>query len=150
MPETRQRDVTVELCLRSSAPSVARGRQETVRERVEALNEDDAVADATVSYWSTRVCVPDNGSGPADRCPRVVGEILEVARERGVSVEPYFRSRAASHDDDERVLFLPVICLLVRCDGDLCGLYPVTKGDQRYTVKDGIERLEAGEDPTNI
>jgi hypothetical protein len=150
MAQTSESSVAVELCLRSSAPSVARGRQDEVRDCVEALDGEGQVAETTVSWWSSRVCTPGSDAGPADRCPRVVGEILAVGERDGVAIEPYFRRRAAARDGDEDVIFLPVICLLVRRDGELQGLYPATVDGERYTVEDGLDRLAAGEDATNL
>jgi hypothetical protein len=150
MQDSIQGELAVELCLRSAAPSVARGRQEAVRDRVERLESRGVVDETTVNYWSTRVCVPGSASGPADRCPRVVGEVLDAAERHGVSVQPYFRERAASHDADECVLALPVICLLVRRDGELRGVYPVTRDGERETVTDGLDRLADGADATNL
>lgn len=107
------------------------------------------VAQTEVNDWSTRVCIP-GGGGPADSCPRVVDEIMDAADAADVCVEPYFRSRTARHDADEAVLFLPVICLLVRRDGDLAGIYPVTRDGERFTVEDGLDRLERGADPRTL
>jgi len=139
MQEPAQRQISIELCLRSSAPSVARGRQEEIRERAESLADDGRVADISTQFWSTRVCAP--GGGAADRCPRVVGEIFAAAAEADLTIEPYFRRRPASFDDEE-VIFLPVICLLVRRDGDIHGIYPATEDCKGHTVMDAIEMLE--------
>jgi hypothetical protein len=152
MPQSIQGEVTVDVCLRSSAPSVARGRQDAVRERVEALADRGTIADSSVEYWSTRVCVPGGttDAGPADRCPRVVGEILAAVEDSDATIEPYFRTRPASYDADEEIMFLPVICLLVRERGDLVGGYPSTVDGERLTVEDGLDRLAAGRDPTTL
>lgn len=162
MQDAIQGEYAVELCLRSAAPSVARGRQGDVRDRVETLESSGVVAETTVNYWSSRVCLPGTAAGPADRCPRVVGEILDAARDSDVRIAPYFRARESTREGDgsagdegaggetETVLFLPVICLLVRADGDLVGIYPVTEDGEGYTVTDGLDRLEAGEDPANL
>jgi len=150
MQDAIEGELAVELCLRSAAPSVARGRQDRVADRVAELESRGVVADAAVTYWNTRVCIPGSDAGPADRCPRVVGEVLDAVEGRDVSIEPYFRRREASHDADECVLSLPVICLLLREGGDLRGVYPVTEGDERHTVADGLDRLERGEPARNL
>jgi len=150
MQDAIEGELAVELCLRSAAPSVARGRQKRVRDRVAELESRGVVADATVTYWNTRVCIPGSNAGPADRCPRVVGEILDAVEDGDVSIEPYFRRREASHDADECVLALPVICLLVREEGELCGVYPATEDGEGHTVSDGLDRLETGEGVQNL
>jgi len=150
MQDAIQGEVTVELCLRSAAPSVARGRQDRVHDRVTELESKGVVADATVTYWNTRVCIPGTDDGPADRCPRVVGELLDAVADSDVSVEPYFRRREASHDADECVLALPVICLLLREDGEPCGIYPATEDGEGHTVSDGLDRLETGGSARNL
>lgn len=149
MSEIAQRGVSLELRLRRSAPSVARARQEAVRARVESLAETGHVRDASVGYWSRRVCVRDGDEGGAGRCPGVVDEVLDAAADAGLCVEPYFRRAPASYDGED-VLFLPVICLLVRRDGDLCGVYPATDGGTAVTVEDALERLAAGDSIENL
>lgn len=161
MHDSQAGELTVEVCLRSSAPSVARGRQADVLDRVEALHERGDISGRTVTYWSTRVCSPGGGSTAVDSCPRVVGELLAAADRPGVSVEPYVRGRTSRGTSpgsdaganglrDADVLFLPVICLLVRRDGDLAGIYPLTVDGERYTVEDGLDRLERGDSAANL
>jgi hypothetical protein len=148
MAEHQTPGLELDVWMRTFAPSVSQRRQQAVVDRVRSLEDAERVADVDVNYWSTRVCMPDENDA-GRRCPRVVTEVLAATSDTGLSLEPHFRQRERAHADAD-VLFLPVVCLLVRRDGDLRGIYPVTHDGHSDSVGDALDRLEAGERIENI
>ncbi|MFB6308946.1 MAG: HTH domain-containing protein [Haloarculaceae archaeon] len=139
--------ISLELYLRSYAPDAAHRRQQSIRERVESLADRPTVDGVTVESWSSRVCAPDGGES-VDACPRIVSELLAVAADSDISLDPAFRT-SDSHTDDE-VIYLPVACLVVRSEDDVRGVYPATVDGHHESVTDALEALEDGADVANV
>jgi hypothetical protein len=139
----------VQVCLRPFTPQEVQQRQQEVLDRIEAVAADGAVV-ATVDWWSPRVSPPDCDGPLRGGCPPVVTELLALADREGFSLEPFIGKRAGTRPGQDDSLVLPVICLLVRVDGEIGGLYPVRVDDRLYTVEDGLAALEAGEDGLNL
>ena len=141
---------SVQLCTRRFAPDAAQQRQEDVRERLEALSEQGYVADVTHEWWSTRVCTPETGAAPGSSCPVIVDELLDAAEGSDISLQPAFRHATGHEMTDSDVLYLPVICLVVRQDDEIVGIYPACDGERHHSVEDALDRIEAGEDVANL
>jgi hypothetical protein len=73
-----------------------------------------------------------------------------VAEKRDVSLAPYFAAHARVGRGTADALVLPVIALVCRRGGDICGVYPIERDGRRYTVEDGLQALEAGEPVDNL
>jgi len=149
-------DSTVTLHLRASAPAAATRRQRTVLDRLRSLATDGVVPDLRVERWSSRVTVSDGDDG--ERGPVALYEEFETAADRAdARLEPFFETREAvggllsAGPPTDRVIVFPVVCLTVRRDGDLTGLYPCWKDGTHYSVEDALDALatDAG-DPENL
>ncbi|WP_424017189.1 HTH domain-containing protein [Halorientalis pallida] len=157
-PETAvEADCTVTLHLRASAPAAATRRQRTVLDRLRSLASDGVVPDLRVERWSSKVTVPSEGD-ESEQGPVELYEEFETATERAdARLEPFFETREAvggllsAGPPTDRVIVFPVVCLTVRRDGDLTGLYPCWKDGDHHSVEDGLEALatEPG-DPENL
>lgn len=139
----------VQVCLRPFTPRDVQQRQQEVIGRIEALAAD-GIVDPTVVWWSPKVCPPATDNPLSAGCPEVVHELLDLADRDGFSLEPFIHKHAAVGPGDDDSLVLPVICLVVRHDGTVGGLYPVSLDGTKYTVEDGLRALEAGEDVLNL
>lgn len=141
----------LELWLRAFSPSISKKRQRELIERARSLAADGVVDDVEVDTWSSQVCTPDDDATDAiDTCPAVVGELLNAVEGTDLRLEPHFGHRDVAPDRWGTVISLPVVCLLVRQDGELVGIYPATDDERSYSVTDGLERLEAGEPVANL
>lgn len=144
--------VEVELCMRTFVPDKIQDRQREILQRARALEEDDRIQEVTLTWWARKVCAPsDGGTDELDsRCPEVVSEILALQDTDDLTLEPYIEKHEPGTDASSPVLFLPVITLLLRIDGEIKGMYPVTVRGRKYTIEDGLRALEAGELATNL
>ena len=136
---------SVQICLRRFAPDAAQQRQQDVLARLHDLSERGTIGDVTEEWWSTRVCTPGAETGAGASCPAIVGELLDAVDGTDISLQPAFRQATGHESTDSDVLYLPVICLVVRQNGEITGIYPACDGDEHYSVKDGIEQILAGE-----
>lgn len=146
-------DCTVTLHLRASAPAAATRRQRTVLDRLQSLASDGVVPELRVERWSSRVTVPSNGDD-GEPGPVALYDEFEAAAERAdARLEPFFETREAvggllsAGPPTDRVIVFPVVCLTVRRDGDLTGLFPCWKDGNHHSVEDGLEALAT--DPGN-
>jgi len=136
--------------MRSLAPEEVQGRQREVLDRVEALAAAGIVAAAPITWWSHRVCPPNPDNPLAQSCPAVVSELLDRAAAADFELAPYFDAHPRVGHGDADAITLPVICLVVRRDGEVCGLYPIQRRGRRYTVEDCLTALEAGASVANL
>jgi|GEM_PF-3277286 len=141
---------SVQICLRRFAPDAAQQRQQDVLARLHDLSEQGAVGDVTEEWWSTRVCTPGAETGAGASCPAIVGELLEAVEGTEVSLQPAFRHATGHESTDSDVLYLPVISLVIRQEGEITGVYPACNGGQHQRVEDALDRIEAGEDVANL
>jgi hypothetical protein len=139
---------SVSLYLRAGAPTAARDRQADARARIEALVDAGLLPDCTVEDWPSRAVVPSDG--PADSAVETYEELAgAVAARPGVHLDPFFEDRPGVGRTD-RVVVLPVVCIAVRRDGELTGLYPCWNEGAHESVEDGLAALESGEDVENL
>jgi hypothetical protein len=139
----------VQACLRPFTPRDVQVRQEEVLERIESLAADGLVK-ASVVWWSPKVCLPKTDNPLSAGCPEIVCELVEFAEVHDLSLEPYVREHAGIAPGEDDSLVLPVICLVVRESGTICGLYPFAHEGTKYTVEDGLRALETGGDVANV
>ncbi|NLV09544.1 hypothetical protein GOC74_06340 [Halomicrobium mukohataei] len=141
---------TVQLCMRRFAPDAAQQRQREVVARLEALSDRGLVEEVTREWWSTRVCTPGTDGNEGASCPMIVEELLDAVEGTGISLQPAFRHATGHETADSDVLYLPVICLVVREDGEIAGIYPACDGQTHHRVKDALDRIESGEAVSNL
>lgn len=141
-------EASVTLYLRSDAPTAARDGQTDARVRIEALADAGVLPDLTVNEWPSKAVVPTDG--PADPAVGTYDEFAEATSGYpGVRLDPFFEDRPGVGRTD-RVVILPVVCIAVRREGALTGLYPCWKGGDHQAVEDGLAALEAGETVENL
>lgn len=137
--------VTLDVCLRSAVTGVVEARQDEVLDRIQQLKRTGAIDGVTVHYWSGKANAPNDGAHNGSGCPDIVNELYDATDDSDLSLEPFFREKPT--DGDHRtVLFLPVVCLVVRRDGEVAGIYPSTREDDHESIQDGLSALsEDGE-----
>lgn len=128
-PRTSQ--IAIDCYMRGSAPR-------EVYETVDTLHEyesNPSVSSFSGTVWPDHVTLSGNSSVKS-----ITGDYLRFllwAENEGVSLEPAFalRNRSAlGSNRSESVLTLPVLCLVVRRDGDIVTLAPHTRERATYTV----------------
>jgi len=114
-------------------------------ERVRDLEAENRVTDCRVTTWDKQVALgnghPDGGQAVLER----IDGFESWARERSVSLYPFFQERIRSSlatDGEQRVIVLPVLCLAVYEEAELRELFPCTANEVSYTVHDGLAALE--------
>jgi hypothetical protein len=132
----------VELFARSSLPSVAAQRRDTVTRRLEQLADVGHVSTVSVHTWQKKVPVE------GDALENVLYETFsEWATDVGIGLEPFFDTRECfSRQTGERgtKLVLPAISLAVYRDDDLQSVYPHSTPTGARTVMDCLNALESG------
>lgn len=117
-------------------------RQETILGRLEALCEQNVIDDVTVTYWFRQAT--DHDGDPV--MPSVLA-LESWASANGFTLAPAFDRHQRSNwftGAEDAVVNLPVICLAVLEDGEICAVYPHRSRSGHHSVTDGIEQLEAG------
>ncbi|MFC6730448.1 HTH domain-containing protein [Natronoarchaeum mannanilyticum] len=147
--ENIDRPLELDVYMRAFAPDAARRRQEAMLERMRELRDRGTAEAVSVTRWSNQVSV----SPARDRDPPVGVETyreLDAATDgTELSIEPFFRERSGA-GGDRTVLSLPVLCVAIRRDGEITGVYPSSAPDGSYSVTDCLDALAAGDDLTNL
>lgn len=138
---------SVELFVRTLAPSGATGAQEEIVDRLIGLEREGVVESVDLTVWGSALRVDGscarfgNGREVAER----VRSFRRWARERDVSLEPHLTTSAVDSaftgESFERVV-LPHRCLAVYEGDGLLAVYPHRNGDVTRTLADGIRALE--------
>lgn len=137
-------ELDVTLYLRSSASPPAKRRQTAARDRLEALDDAGIVPAATVRGWDRRS--GDHGFGDATALDRY-DEFAAALGDRG-HLDPFFRESSTGFGD--RSIVVPVLCLVVRRDEAVTGLYPCWSEGTHWSIEDGLRALETGDDVENL
>jgi hypothetical protein len=147
---------TVTIHLRAAPSTPAARRQETVLDRLRELEEHEVVPDLTIERWSAQVSVPVQAGDSDAGAVELFEEFEAAADEAGLRLEPFFETREAvggllsSGPSASRILSFPVVCLTVRRDGDLTGLYPCWNDGVHQSVEDGLGALADGDGAENL
>ena len=136
------RRVTVECHVRGSAFAGSIGN---VVGALREHNDAGAIDGLTVDVWPDRVCLTDEtAEAPIfERYDR----LREWAAARNASLEPAFQfteRTMTAIDSVETILELPVVCLVIRVEGDIEAVAPHSTASAAYTVEDALDDLEAG------
>jgi hypothetical protein len=145
---TDEARVTLDICLRSAVAGITEARQEEVLDRVHQLKRNGSIDEISVNYWGGRVAAPNDGTRNDSGTPDIVTELYDVIDDSTLSLEPVFREKTG--DRDRTVLFLPVVCLVVRRDDEVVGVYPSTCEDDHETLQDGLAALAGGDEWANV
>ena len=132
----------IEVYMRGFAPDAAQQTQESTLQRLYEFQESDVVDEVDVTRWSRKVCFRSGGRGGVPEEIAMYREFERALEDTDLTVDPFFRVR---RDGAGRtVMFLPVLCLALREDEELTGVFPCAGPDETYTVSDCLEALEAG------
>ncbi|MEA5387462.1 HTH domain-containing protein [Haloarculaceae archaeon H-GB11] len=119
--------------------------QQTVLSRVNSLEDDGTLADATVEADWQRVRTPEQDS--RDGALATYEEFREWARRNSYSLEPAYQRRTRAYmgtDVVHDVVTFPVVSLAVYDGDDLSAVFPCADGDLNYTVQDALAAFEDG------
>jgi hypothetical protein len=108
------------------------------------LRTDEPLPVEATAYF--RASAPADGPTPPP--VELYEEFLEALGDDG-HLDPFFEDRPGI-GRASRVVVLPVITLALRRDGELTGLYPCWKDGHHYSIEQGLEALERGEDAENL
>lgn len=131
--------------LREAAPEYVRDRQRAVLDAFGRLEAAGVLPEVPVVGWPKQVRTPaDDHATAAVEC---YDELVEAVGPR--ALEPFFEEKPA-FGNAERVLVLPVVCIVLRNGGDVTGLYPYWEDGTHHSVEDCLEALSAGESIANV
>lgn len=124
-------DAEVTVFVDANASGAAAERQEEVAVELERLEAAGVIDAPSVVTWQD-----------AD-----VGARFEEFRDAvgEASLEPFFEELAEGN-----ALDVPHVCIALREDESLTGLYPRTKDGDDQTVEDCLRALRTGDDPENV
>lgn len=125
-------DADVTVYLRDRVESAERERQEVVLEEMDRLQDAGVLDSVVVESWSE---VP-----AGDRYREFVDAVGADA------LDPFFAPKA----EDGGAVEVPAVCIAIREDGDLSGLYPIATERTDQTVGDCVRALCAGDRVRNV
>lgn len=131
--------------LREAPPEYVRERQQVVLDTFEKLEATAVLSDVTVVRWPKHVRVP------TDRTDTNAGDTYQefVDAVGNESLEPFFKQKPAS-GRNQNVLVLPTICIALRIDGELSGLYPHWDDGTHHSIEDCQQALSVGDPIANV
>lgn len=148
--------VSVTVHLRSAPATPAASRQEAVVTRLRELASAGAIPDVGIERWSAQVTMPvadaDSDAGAVD----LFEEFETVADEAGVRLAPFFETKEAvggllsAGPTASKILAFPVVCITIRREETLTGLYPCWKDGEHHSVEDCIDALADGGPAENL
>lgn len=131
--------------LREAPPEYVRERQQAVLDTIERLEAAAVLDGPTVVSWPKHVRVPtdrtDTHAGDAYR------EFADAVGE--AALEPFF-DRKPVPGRGEDVLVLPTICIALRTDDGLAGLYPHWNDGTHHSIEDCRRALSVGDAIANV
>ncbi|WP_178918257.1 HTH domain-containing protein [Natronomonas gomsonensis] len=136
-------DVTVYVAESLSSESHERFR--AVRDGFDRLEAAEVVDGVSVVTWPTEVDAPTDG--PENEVVATYDEFVESVGTD--ALEPFFEAETGA-DDHERTVTMPDICITVRDEGELTGLYPKRDGSATQSVEDCLAALAMGDRVENV
>lgn len=147
--------VTLQLCVRSLAPSTERKRLETVIDRLEQLASENRITSFNVTVWGDRM--------PLDRAPRtdagrqlchLLGLFEQWDDQPGRTIRPFFEthSRTCTLVDatiERREMALPELALAEFYDDKLVWVSPHMESNIHHTVEDHLDAISTTDRPAN-
>ncbi|MFC7113859.1 HTH domain-containing protein [Natronoarchaeum sp. GCM10025703] len=130
----------IEVYMRGFAPDATQQTQESTLQRLYELQESGVVDEVDVTRWSRKVCFRSGGRGGVPEEIAMYREFERALEDTDLTVDPFFRVRQGAAG--RTVMFLPVLCLVLRKGEQFSGVYPCAGPDETYTVSDCLEALE--------
>jgi hypothetical protein len=149
-----QRNCTVELFVRSLAPTGAHPQQEHVIDRIEKLQQEGRIASSSLTVWG-------NGIAPESMLARTetghailetVEEFTNWAARNNLSFPSAFGEREITSlvDERETVIPFPAMCLATREDGELRCVAPCAGEALLHSIHDCLDELIVGEANSDV
>ncbi len=133
----------VEVYMRGFAPDAAQRQQEAILDRLYELQDAEIVDEVTVTRWSRKVCFRRGTRGSLPEEVALYRELKRAMEDTDRSVDRFFRVRRGA--GNRTVLFLPVLCLVLRESDRPRAVYPCDTIERTYTVMDCLRALEDGQ-----
>lgn len=133
----------MDVYMRGFAPDAAQRQQEAILDRLYELQEAKIVDEVTVSHWSRKVCFRRGARGGIPEEVALYRELQRAMEGTDRSIDRFFRVRRGA--GDRTVLFLPVLCLVLREGDRIRGVHPCDSAEGTYTVTDCLRALEDGQ-----
>lgn len=146
--DSTDNSLRIEVYIRAFVPEIARSQQEELLNRVTESHNAGHVDEVDVTHWSSQVCVDWTTGGEQPVGATVYRELQQAVAGTDLSIEPFFRER--SRGDSETVVSLPVICLVLRRDDDIAGIYPCKTPEESHSVVDCLDAIERGDPVSNL
>lgn len=134
-------DVTVYVA--NSLSPESHDRLRSVLDNFDRLEAAEVVDEVRVTRWPETVEAPTDG--PAAEAIACYDEFVEAVG--ADALEPYFEERTGEGAHERTVEFAD-ICIAIREDGELTGLYPCADDDA--SVEDCLTALAAGKPVENV
>lgn len=143
------------LYMRPASSTAVQRRQERIRGRFKELHGNGMLETLTVKRWNKEVNIDADGTATDETAASLFTEFHERADAVDARLEPFFQEHEAvnnffSTSPSDRSLVFPVLCVTVRRDEELVGLYPCWRHSVHHSVGDCLDMLEDGETVTNM
>jgi hypothetical protein len=138
-------DADVTLYVREEVPDAASDRVERVLDGVQQLQRAGIVETVRRGEWPGSLAVPSDGS--RDSPIAAYDEFVEAVGWE--SLNPFFERQPGS-GAVESVLTVPPVCIAIRDDGELTGLYPRWNDGTHESIEDCLMALAAGDCVENV
>jgi len=148
--------LTITVHLRAAPSTPAANRQSSVVSRLRELEERGTIPEAGIERWSAQVTVPVADADSDAGALELFEEFETAADAAGVRLDPFFATREAvggllsAGPTASKIVAFPVVCITIRRDGDLTGLYPCWNDGDHQRVEDCLDALAEGEPVENL
>lgn len=147
-------EVEFDVFVRSLSPPLGiRQRQEQLFSQLQDLQSAGRIDSYRVNLWGGGVCLCDvcSGTSVAETMLDNVEEFEQWAATQEAVTLPFERTTVDSTtlDQTSSELSVPSICLSVRVEADICGVFPCTVAGESISVTDYVETL-AREESTEV
>ncbi|SNZ17450.1 hypothetical protein SAMN06269185_3027 [Natronoarchaeum philippinense] len=139
----------LDVYMRAFVPDAAQRRQEAMLERMRRLRDRGIIDDVSVSRWSSRACLSVELHHDRPDGTELYRELVDATDGTALSIQPFFRERKGP-SRGRSVVHLPVVCVVVRRDDAIAGVYPCSAPEGTYSVTDCLDALEDGGDVENV
>ena len=143
-------EVEFDVFVRSLSPPLGvRQRQEQLFSQLQDLQSAGHIDTYRVNLWGGGVCLCDvcSGTSVAESMLDNVEEFEQWASKQEDVTLPFERHSvdSAMLGRTSNELVVPSMCLSVRVDTEVCGVFPCTVGDESISVTDYVEAIISGE-----
>jgi hypothetical protein len=137
----------IDVYLRSLAPAGTHDAYHEVLDRLDALSSAAVVDDVRINIWGRRICQDEafTRTETGRHLLDVIAQFEDWGGEYDADSAPFFEQREVSSsitDTAFSVVVPPEICLAVRVDTALTGVFPTEIDGEPYSVRDYLDAAE--------